>query len=66
MVDESPVIKVHAALAKALRDNGVDKLFGLMGDANLYMIDSFVHAQDGDFISAAHEAGGASWRWATP
>ena len=35
-------MKAHAAIARALADNGIKDLFGLIGDANLYMVDSFV------------------------
>lgn len=35
-------ITVHAALARALKDQGVDTLFGLMGDSNLFMVDHYV------------------------
>jgi thiamine pyrophosphate-dependent acetolactate synthase large subunit-like protein len=49
----------HAALAKALVDNGARTMFGLIGDANLYMADSYVRLQGGRFIAAAHEVGAA-------
>jgi thiamine pyrophosphate-dependent acetolactate synthase large subunit-like protein len=52
-------MKFHAAVARALADNGVSVIFGLIGDANLYMMDSFVRDQGGRFISAANEAGAA-------
>ena len=48
-------LHVHQALARALKDHGVDTLFGLMGDANLFMADSFVRECGGQFIPAAHE-----------
>ncbi|HKY82373.1 MAG TPA: thiamine pyrophosphate-binding protein [Sphingobium sp.] len=51
------IMKVHAAIARALSDNGVETLFGLIGDANLYMVDSFVRDCGGRFISSANEAG---------
>jgi len=50
---------VHEAVARALIDNGVDTIFGLMGDANMYMIDSFIRDFGGRFISAANESGAA-------
>jgi thiamine pyrophosphate-dependent acetolactate synthase large subunit-like protein len=50
-------MKVHAAIAQALRDNGVAVLFGLIGDANLYMVDSYVRDCGGRFKSSANEAG---------
>lgn len=46
---------VHQSLAKALDDHGVETLFGLMGDANLFMVDSFVRDCGGKFVPAAHE-----------
>ncbi|MGX9355099.1 thiamine pyrophosphate-binding protein [Roseobacteraceae bacterium S113] len=47
--------KVFDALACCLRDNGVDRLFGLIGDANLFMVDSFERQPGAQFISAVHE-----------
>jgi thiamine pyrophosphate-dependent acetolactate synthase large subunit-like protein len=52
-------LKVYSAIAKALVDNDVRILFGLVGDANLYMVDSFKRDHGGIFIAAAHEAGAA-------
>ena len=52
-------LKVHAAIARALADNGVKTLFGLMGDGNLYVVDSFVRDCGGTFVSAANENGAA-------
>ncbi|GAA0333730.1 thiamine pyrophosphate-binding protein [Sphingomonas oligophenolica] len=52
-------MKVHQAIARALVENGVDTIFGLCGDANMFMVDSFVHDCRGTFIAAAHEAGSA-------
>ncbi len=47
----------HSAMARALKDNGVDTVFGLIGDANLYMVDAFIREQQGRYVSAANEAG---------
>src|SRR5438445_1166970 len=49
---------VHAAIAQALHDHGVDVVFGLMGDGNLFVVDSFVKNTGGRFISVTHEAAG--------
>lgn len=46
---------VHQAIAQAVRDHGIDRLFGLMGDANLFIADHFARACGGRFIPAAHE-----------
>jgi len=51
--------KVHQAIASALAANGIDTIFGLIGDGNMFMVDSFVHDQGGTFVAAGHEAGGA-------
>lgn len=48
-------ITVYQSIAKALRDHDVDTMFGLMGDANLFMADNFVREQGGRFVPAAHE-----------
>jgi len=52
-------MKVHQAIARALTDNGVDTMFGLCGDANMFMVDSFVHDCGGTFVSTSHEVGAA-------
>ncbi|WP_417588178.1 thiamine pyrophosphate-binding protein [Pararhodobacter oceanensis] len=46
---------VYQAIARAVSDHGVDTMFGLMGDANLFMVDSFVRDCGGRFVPAAHE-----------
>src|ERR1700720_4872164 len=47
---------VHEAMAAALADLGVDTVFGLLGDSNLFMVDDFVRQRHGRYISAVHEA----------
>lgn len=49
-------MKVHEALARGLVDRGVDTVFGLIGDANLFLVDSFAR-QGGTYVAAVHEAG---------
>ncbi|MDO6966633.1 thiamine pyrophosphate-binding protein [Rhizobium alvei] len=46
---------VYQSIARALRDHGVETLFGLMGDANLFMVDHYARACGGRFVPAAHE-----------
>ncbi len=46
---------VFQNIARAVSDHGVDTMFGLMGDANLFMVDSFVRDSGGRFVPAAHE-----------
>lgn len=48
-------IHVFQSIARAIADHGVKTIFGLMGDANLFMVDSFVRDCGGRFVPAAHE-----------
>lgn len=50
-------VKCHAAMAQALADHGVDTVFGLIGDANMFLVDSFVRNHGGRFVPSAHETG---------
>lgn len=50
-------LTVHAAIAQALKDLGVQTMFGLMGDANLFMVDSYVRECGGRYVPAVHEGG---------
>lgn len=43
------------SIAKALQDQGVEVVFGLMGDANLFMVDHYVRDCQGRFVPVAHE-----------
>lgn len=45
----------HQSIARSIQDHGVDTLFGLMGDANLFMVDHYVRACGGRFVPAAYE-----------
>src|SRR5580704_18146069 len=47
----------HEAIARALVDQGVTTIFGVLGDANLYMMDSFQHRAGGRYLSVSNEAG---------
>lgn len=44
------------ALARCLSDAGVTTMFGLVGDANLFMADSFQRECGGRYVAATHEA----------
>lgn len=52
-------MKVYEVLARALAEAVPAPLFGVTGDANVYMIDRFVRAHGGSFIAAANENGAA-------
>jgi acetolactate synthase-1/2/3 large subunit len=56
-MSNSNSMKVHEALARAFFDNGVDTMFGLLGDANMFMGDSYIRDCGGAFVAASHEAG---------
>jgi acetolactate synthase-1/2/3 large subunit len=47
---------VHELAARTLHAIGVDTLFGLIGDGNLYMVDDFTRMLGGRFIAVTHEA----------
>jgi len=51
------LMKVHEAIARALADNGVDTVFGLIGEANLYLTNSYINDCGGKYVAAANEAG---------
>ncbi len=46
---------VYKLIARATKDHGTTTMFGLMGDANLFLVDSFVREYEGRFVPAAHE-----------
>ena len=46
---------VYQAIARAVCDHKIDTMFGLMGDANLFMVDHYVRECGGRFVPAAHE-----------
>lgn len=45
----------YQSIARALTDHDVNTMFGLMGDANLFMVDHYVRAGQGTFVPVAHE-----------
>jgi acetolactate synthase I/II/III large subunit len=50
-------MKFYQALARALHDAGVSTMFGVMGDGNLFMVDSWVRDGGGTYVRAANEGG---------
>lgn len=48
-------LKMFEALARGLADNGVNTLFGLIGDANLFMVESYRQLEQTRFVPAVHE-----------
>ena len=51
-------IHMHQSVARAVRAHGVDVMFGLMGDANLFMVDDYVRNCGGRFVPVAIEGSG--------
>ncbi|MEX0427695.1 thiamine pyrophosphate-binding protein [Nocardioides sp. DS6] len=49
-------MKFYEALAATLKDAGVDTMFGVIGDANLFMVDDYMR-RGGAYVSAANESG---------
>ena len=47
---------VHEVMAREVAATGTDTMFGLIGDANLFMVNSFTERQHGTYVSAVHEA----------
>lgn len=47
---------VHESIAAAVARAQVDTMFGLIGDANLFMVNAFVEQHGCRYVSAAHEA----------
>lgn len=45
------------AIAQALADNGITTVFGVLGDANLYVMEAFQRQAGGTFVSVSNEAG---------
>ena len=43
--------------AQAVRDQGIDVMFGVMGDANMFIADSFQRRSGGRMVSSANEGG---------
>ena len=47
---------VHEGVAAAVARAHVETMFGLIGDANLFMVNAFVEQHGGRYVSAVHEA----------
>lgn len=46
---------VYQSIAQSLHEQGCETLFGLMGDANLFMVDHFVRSCGATFVPVAYE-----------
>ena len=56
-MSDDPKNYMHQSLAQTVRDHGVDTLFALVGDANLFLAHHFVSGCGGTMVPAAHEGG---------
>lgn len=50
-------MKFHEAVARSLHAHGVDTVFGVLGDGNLFAFNSFAQLDGTRFRSMSHEAG---------
>jgi thiamine pyrophosphate-dependent acetolactate synthase large subunit-like protein len=50
-------MELFEALARALKDDDVSTLFGVVGDGNLFLADSFAKLDSTNYVAAANEAG---------
>ena len=50
-------MKLYEAFALSLQKHGINQMFGLIGDANLFMVDSFCSNAECRYVAAANEAG---------
>lgn len=50
----------HDAVAQALVDEGVDTVFGVLGDGNLFIGEALTRLHDVTFVAATHEANAVS------
>jgi acetolactate synthase-1/2/3 large subunit len=46
---------VFQSIAQSIRDHDIGTMFGLMGDANLFMVDHYVRSCGGTFVPVAYE-----------
>lgn len=51
----SPKTYVYQSIAQSVLDHDVETMFGLMGDANLFMVDHYVRNCGGEFVPVAIE-----------
>ena len=55
MPQAQPTYYIYQSIAQAIMDHDIDTMFGLMGDANLFMVDHYVRHCGGTFIPVAIE-----------
>ncbi|ATE67464.1 acetolactate synthase [Rhizorhabdus dicambivorans] len=50
-------MKGHEAVARALLDHGMSLMFGVLGGANIFIVDSYVRTLNGRYVATSNEAG---------
>ncbi|MFV0490596.1 MAG: thiamine pyrophosphate-binding protein [Pseudorhodobacter sp.] len=45
----------YQSIARSIEDHGIQTIFGLMGDANMFMVDHYVRECKGTFVPVAYE-----------
>ena len=56
MKDTAHTMKLHQGLARALAAHQTTHLYGLVGDANLFMVDAYIEGSLGKYVACTHEA----------
>jgi thiamine pyrophosphate-dependent acetolactate synthase large subunit-like protein len=56
----APTVKVYATVARVLARQGVDTLFGVLGEGNLLLVEELVRAYRTSYVAAAREDGAIS------
>jgi len=46
------IVPLHQALANSLAEHGLRAMFALIGDANLFLVDSYTRHNGGRFVGA--------------
>src|SRR3954451_5634438 len=54
--EETTRMLFQDAMAAGLTDHGIDTVFGLIGDGNLFVMDSFTRRAGTTYVAVAHEA----------
>jgi acetolactate synthase I/II/III large subunit len=50
-------MKGHAALASTLAEHGVESIFGVLGNGNMFTVGNWIAEHRGNYVAAANEAG---------
>ena len=59
-------MQVFEAVERALTDYGVDAVFGVAGDGNLFFVETLIRHRSVQYVSSSHEAGATAVSLASP